>query len=235
MATVNGLTAEHMIEIRDGIIVDAHITAGDLILVRYDDTEINVGSVIGPEGPQGDPGYTSIVVVDDEASRPTGGSLFEGLGIWQKDVNALYFWNGTSWLMPHAGLPHTSVETVDTSTVPTTSNVYIPFDHDVSITFLKKHPDSHLIATYQGAIRNDNPWGEYVVGVHVVATGFDSMFDLVKGFGDLGPKVGTAFIDGVPGGYATLSLVKKVGNGIGSVYDGQHNDNLQSLIATETF
>lgn len=53
MATVTGLTAERMIEIEEKSIVDGDVVGGNLILTRYDGTQINAGSVIGPEGPEG--------------------------------------------------------------------------------------------------------------------------------------------------------------------------------------
>jgi len=53
MATINGLTAEAMQAIRDGVIVDANVVDGNLILTRFDETEIDAGSVIGPTGSPG--------------------------------------------------------------------------------------------------------------------------------------------------------------------------------------
>lgn len=56
MSTVNGLTAETMLAIRNGVIVDANVVAGHLVLVRFDAAEIDAGSVVGPTG---SPGATS--------------------------------------------------------------------------------------------------------------------------------------------------------------------------------
>lgn len=56
MTTVTGLTAERMIAIEDASVVDGEIVAGNLILSRFDGSQINAGSVAGPQGPEGDPG-----------------------------------------------------------------------------------------------------------------------------------------------------------------------------------
>lgn len=53
MATITGLTADRMLEIEDASIVDGDVIAGDLILTKHGGAQINAGSVIGPEGPQG--------------------------------------------------------------------------------------------------------------------------------------------------------------------------------------
>lgn len=45
MAVVTGFTAEHMQEIEDATIVDARIDDNDLVLIKYDESEIVVGSV----------------------------------------------------------------------------------------------------------------------------------------------------------------------------------------------
>lgn len=50
MATVNGLTAEAMDEIRDAIIIDADVVGDNLILTKHDGTTINAGNVRGPAG-----------------------------------------------------------------------------------------------------------------------------------------------------------------------------------------
>lgn len=57
MATVNGMTAEAMIAIRDNVVVGGVIDgSGHLVLTKYDGTTIDAGSVIGPTGA---PGVTS--------------------------------------------------------------------------------------------------------------------------------------------------------------------------------
>lgn len=96
MATVTGYTAERMQAIEDSSIVDGDVVGGDLILKQRDLTEINAGSVIGPQGIQGPQGPTSIEVVTS-TTRPTGGALFEGLFIYETDTNQTYFWDGTNW------------------------------------------------------------------------------------------------------------------------------------------
>lgn len=65
MATVTGLTAAAMQAIRDGVIVDAEVIGGDLILTKYDTTTINAGPVVGPAGADGSDGATG-------ATGPTG-------------------------------------------------------------------------------------------------------------------------------------------------------------------
>lgn len=53
MARVTGLTAERMLEIEAASIVDGLIVGDDLILRKFDGSEINAGNVRGPEGPVG--------------------------------------------------------------------------------------------------------------------------------------------------------------------------------------
>lgn len=53
MATVTGLTKERMEAIEAASIVDAHLDVDDLVLVRFDETEVNVGSVRGATGSPG--------------------------------------------------------------------------------------------------------------------------------------------------------------------------------------
>lgn len=97
MATVTAFTAERMQEIEDAAIIDGNVDDnGDLILVRHDTTEINAGSVIGPEGPVGPAGPTSIVVCTS-TTRPVGGDRFEGLAIWETDTKMFRIWNGAQW------------------------------------------------------------------------------------------------------------------------------------------
>lgn len=50
MATVNGMTAEAMEAIRDGVVV-----GDNLILTKYDGSIINAGNVRGPQGPTSNP------------------------------------------------------------------------------------------------------------------------------------------------------------------------------------
>lgn len=62
MSTVNGMTAEAMIAIRDNVVVGGVVNgSGHLILTKYDSTTIDAGSVIGPTG---SPGATSLELSD---------------------------------------------------------------------------------------------------------------------------------------------------------------------------
>lgn len=56
MATVTGLTASRMLEIEANSVVDGEVVAGNLILSKQDGSQINAGSVVGPQGPQGPQG-----------------------------------------------------------------------------------------------------------------------------------------------------------------------------------
>lgn len=95
MATVTGYTATKMEELADEQIIDASIVGGELILVKRDLTELNVGNVIGPQGP---PGTDTSIVVCTSSTRPTGGDLFEGLGIYETDTDLIWFYDGTAWV-----------------------------------------------------------------------------------------------------------------------------------------
>lgn len=53
MATVTAFTKERMEAIEAASVVDGHVDGDDLILVRYDTSEINAGSVRGPTGSPG--------------------------------------------------------------------------------------------------------------------------------------------------------------------------------------
>lgn len=66
MATINGLTAERMIEIEDASIAGAEIVSGNLILTKHDGTTIDAGPVTGPEGPPGPPGPASVGAIPGE-------------------------------------------------------------------------------------------------------------------------------------------------------------------------
>lgn len=54
MAIVRSLTAEKIYAIEAETVVDAHLRGDNLILVKHDGTEIDVGSVKGPVGASGD-------------------------------------------------------------------------------------------------------------------------------------------------------------------------------------
>jgi len=54
MTTVNGMTAEAMIAIRDNVVVGGVVNgSGHLILTKYDASTIDAGPVIGPTGSPG--------------------------------------------------------------------------------------------------------------------------------------------------------------------------------------
>lgn len=245
MPTVNGLTKEHMEAIRDGVIVDARIDAGHLIFTRYDGVDIDVGNVIGPQGIQGITGATSIQIWDEIGSI---GALIDGIGYWITSEDALYFYNGTELLMPHAGIPHSSTRNETTDTTGTESDEYVGFAHVVKIdNFFKKHDNSHVIVRYDGSVRNNNAWGQYQIGVHVydVATlgaVYNKQILITDGYGDLGAKSGAVEIpgidddpDGIPKDHYNFELIKKRGNGTGMVFDGANNSNTNSMTVTETF
>lgn len=97
MATVTGFTAEHMQDIEDATIVSAAVVGGHLILTRHDTTQQDAGSVAGPTGATGPTGPTSIAVVTS-STRPTGGSLFTGLAIYETDTKRFYIYDGAAWI-----------------------------------------------------------------------------------------------------------------------------------------
>lgn len=96
MATVTGYTAERMLEIENSTVVDGDVVGDDLVLLQRDGTPINAGSVRGPQGVAGPTGPTSIAVATS-STRPTGGSLFEGLGLHETDTKRFYIYDGTAW------------------------------------------------------------------------------------------------------------------------------------------
>ncbi len=110
MATVTGYTAERMKEIEDSAIIDGDIVGNDLILSRYDGTQINAGVVRGPQGIQGatgSSGDTSIQVVTS-TTRPT--NPFEGLMIYETDTGNILSYNGSGWVLPNNVSPRISAE-----------------------------------------------------------------------------------------------------------------------------
>jgi microcystin-dependent protein len=68
MATVTGFTAERMLAIENGTVVDGDVVGTDLILITRGGTQINAGSVQGPQGIQGIQGNPGV----DGATIPTG-------------------------------------------------------------------------------------------------------------------------------------------------------------------
>ena len=85
MATITGFTAARMLEIEDGTVVDAEIRDGDLWLIRHDGSEINAGSVEGPQGPVGPMGPASISAIPGEV-RLWSGSALPALGTYGRWV-----------------------------------------------------------------------------------------------------------------------------------------------------
>jgi hypothetical protein len=243
MSTIDGLTKAAMEAIRDNVIVDAHLDGDDLVLTKYDGTDLNVGVVKGPQGDIGPEGFRSIVIALDEFGYPDLTDRFDGMGVWRSDLEALFFWNASEaeWLMPHAGIPHTTCVRQPVNTTGTTDPTYQPFATDLFVdSFYKKREDSHLIITYEGAIMNNNPWGEYRVGVHVLGVtdvSVDDFYDLVDGFGDNGPKACSRQIESnvYPKGLYTFRAVRRLVNGVGEVFDGQNVDNRNSITVMETF
>ncbi len=243
MGTIDGLTKAAMETIRDDVIVDAHLDGDDLILVKYDATELNVGPVKGPQGDQGIEGFRSIEIALDEYDYPLLEDRFDGLGVWRQDLHALFFWNATdeTWLMPHAGIPHSTCVRQPVNTTGTVDPSYQPFATALEVVeFYKKREDSHLIITYEGAICNNEPWGEYRVGVNVLGVtdvGVDDFYDLVDGFGHHGPKSCSRQIESnvYPAGLYTFKAVRRLVNGVGEVFDGQNVNNRNSITVMETF
>jgi hypothetical protein len=66
MATINGLTAERMLEIEGASVVGGEVVDDNLILNKHDGTTINAGPVTGPEGPPGPPGPASVGAIPGE-------------------------------------------------------------------------------------------------------------------------------------------------------------------------
>jgi microcystin-dependent protein len=72
MATITGFTAERMLEIEDGTIVDAEVVGGELILIKHDGTQVNAGSVVGPAGPTGPGGPAGGLIPGEVRLWPNG-------------------------------------------------------------------------------------------------------------------------------------------------------------------
>lgn len=62
MATITGLTAERMLEIEDLSVISGQVVAEHLILETHGGTQIDAGSVIGPEGPVGPTGGIGLMI-----------------------------------------------------------------------------------------------------------------------------------------------------------------------------
>lgn len=97
MTTVTAMTAARAQQIEDESIVNGLVTAGHLILTRHDGTPIDAGPVLGPAGPAGPAGPTSIAVATS-VTRPVGGALFAGLGLFETDTKRFYIYDGVGWV-----------------------------------------------------------------------------------------------------------------------------------------
>lgn len=135
MAEITGYTAARMKSIEDNAIVSGVVTAGRLILSRYNATTLDAGAVVGPVGPSG-----SLTVVTS-STRPTGGARFVGLGIFESDTKRFYIWDGTNWIYKNGLWICTS------STRPSA-----PFE---GLEIYETDTDRRLI--YNG-VRFDQPW-----------------------------------------------------------------------------
>lgn len=97
MATITGYTAERMKEIEDASIIDGEVNgAGNLILTRYDGTDIDAGSVIGPEGPVSSPEV-------EEAPLGTIGYIRRN-GFWVPSLVREVFTASGTWTKPAGAL-----------------------------------------------------------------------------------------------------------------------------------
>lgn len=74
MAIVTGKTAEAMEEIADASVVSGEVVGGNLILTTRGGTDMDAGSVVGPEGPS-----ANLVVSATAPSSPSVGTLWVDL------------------------------------------------------------------------------------------------------------------------------------------------------------
>lgn len=91
MATVTGYTAAKTEELMNEQIIDANIVSGNLILTTRGGQDINVGSVIGPQGP---PGTDESIVICTSTTRPTP---FAGLAIYETNTFRFMIYDGSAW------------------------------------------------------------------------------------------------------------------------------------------
>jgi microcystin-dependent protein len=76
MATITGLTAEKMLEIEAGSIVDGVVKEdGHLWLIQHDGDEIDAGPVLGPQGPVGPTGPPAVASIPGEVKLWPGSVL----------------------------------------------------------------------------------------------------------------------------------------------------------------
>jgi microcystin-dependent protein len=92
MATITGLTAERMLEIEGGSVVEGEIIGSNLILTKHDGSTIDAGPVIGPQGPVGPMGPSGVASIPGEVKLWPGGALpDQGLyGKWVWADGAVY-------------------------------------------------------------------------------------------------------------------------------------------------
>lgn len=229
MAEVTSYTKPHLDTIIAELIVDAHLDGDDLILVKNDETEINVGSVRGLTGLTGpeDTRYT----VCTSATRP--GSPNDGDHIYETNTQLVYYWDDTAeeWKLVTAGIPHMEMAQEPVSTSGMTSATFANFAVTVAKDITKLRDDTKLIVNYQGSIWNDDPLGEYEVAVRI--DGVDHI--LVNGFHNVGPKAGMTEILSLDAGTYTCVLKRRRPNGTGTVFDGQSSDSWNSFWVIETF
>ncbi len=122
MATITGYTSQRMKEMEDSIVIEGDVVENNLILTRYDGTQINAGNVRGTQGIQGPPGPVSPVeeaLVDGNTYARKNGlwvpvaagiqvvtsttrpaSPVEGTMIYETDTDRVYIWDGTVWVLP---------------------------------------------------------------------------------------------------------------------------------------
>lgn len=70
MATVTGLTADRMLAIEAASVVDGDVVGDNLILTKHDGSQINAGSVRGPQGSQGPVGSMLAVLAAKTVQEP---------------------------------------------------------------------------------------------------------------------------------------------------------------------
>lgn len=97
MATINGLTAERMLEIEAQSIVDGDVVSDNLILTRHDGTTINAGNVRGAPGSAGPAGTgpTGSIAMFAGTAAPTGHLLCDGSAVSRSTYAALFTVIGT--------------------------------------------------------------------------------------------------------------------------------------------
>lgn len=114
MATATGFTAARMLEIENSCIVDGEVVGDALILTQRDGTEINAGSVRGPQGMPGAAGAagaagpagpagaagvgpTGTISIFGGDTAPTGHLLCDGAAVSRSAYSALFTVLGTKY------------------------------------------------------------------------------------------------------------------------------------------